>query len=139
MEQNQSTGDNPRAWARPDREGDIWHEYWEPDDGPQNPQGRLLTDLAPPQADAERARRRRIGRRIAVAYLVVAPIALVIQVLLHRPAFSAALSGIVCVIGLIRMRAYGEKSRGFTIALAAYIAVWAGVAVVRVLQHHVVI
>jgi hypothetical protein len=133
-----SGDNNPRAWARPDPEGDPWHEYWDPA-GKHDPRRRTFRYQGPVDSGPDPAReadaRRRLGRRIAIGYVVVAPIAIVVSLLLHgfySTQLGAVFGAAICTVGLIRIRWYGERALGFTIAMVAFILVWAVIAAVRI-------
>jgi hypothetical protein len=128
--------DNPREWARPDLEGDPWHDYWEPD-GTRTPQRQVLRDMRPVEAEQEREARRRLARKMAIAYLVVVPIAIAVNLIFsqfYRTPLSAVIGALVCTVGLIRILAYGERSLGLILAMVAFVLAWIVIVVVRIVQ-----
>lgn len=123
--------DNPRAWARPDLEGDPWHEHWEPE-GWADQRARMGGYGSDPGAPAEREARRRLGRREAVGFLVLMPIALVINLAAWHGLGATAIPAFFALgtlIGLIQVRAYGERSPAITAGMIALVLAWIAIVV----------
>jgi hypothetical protein len=135
VDQEPVSSDNPRAWARPDLEGDPWHEYWDPA-GKHDPRRRLYRHQGVVDSGPEPEARQRLGRRIAIIYMVASPIVIVVNLLFnsfYRAPVTPIVGVFVCTVGLIRIRWYGERALGFTIAMVAFILIWAAIGVVRIL------
>ena len=138
MDREGAPDHNPRAWARPDREGDPWHEYWEPEgvtDPPLTDPPRNEQRPADPSPDVEE--RREKGRQIALAFVIFMPGLIIVDVALRdRPGapLGAFLAATACVIGLLRVRSYGEHTKWLTLTMAAFIIVWVAILVAYAAQ-----
>jgi len=125
-----------REWARPDSEGDPWHEYWEPEGSIEQ---RVQFGYEGPQAEAPAVReaRRRIGRRMWYGYLIGAPIVIVLDLLLWLvwdvgPG-GVFLGALLTLLGLIRIMAYGERSKAVVITMVAFFLAFVAMLVARAL------
>jgi hypothetical protein len=114
---NPSSDEDRRDWARPDPEGDPWHQYWDPAESPE--------------ADDRRARLTRI--RTAV-YLISAPTAVVLSLIIGTP-YSAAVSCLSSIGAVIRIRVAGQRSRAFLFTGLAFTLVLAVIATVRIVPY----
>jgi hypothetical protein len=111
---NPSSDEDRRDWARPDPEGDPWHRYWDPAEDSEG--------------DDRSARLTRIR---TVVYLISAPTAIVLSLIIGTP-YSAALSCLGSIGALIRIRLAGQRSRAFLFAGLAFTLVLAVIATVRI-------
>jgi hypothetical protein len=83
--------------------------------------------MRPLEAEQEREARRRLARKMAIAYLVVVPIAIAVNLIFsqfYRTPLSAVIGALVCTVGLIRILAYGERSLGLILAMVAFVLAW---------------
>ena len=125
-----------REWARPDSEGDPWHEYWEPESSVEQ---RVRFGYEGPQAEvpAVREARQRIARRMWYGYLIVAPIVIVIDLLVWLvwgggPG-GVFIGALLTLLGLIRIMAYGERSKAVVITMVAFFLAFVAMLVARAL------
>jgi hypothetical protein len=82
MDRASLPSDNPREWARPGPEGDVWHDYWEPE-GVSAP----------------------LARKLAILYIAVVPIAIAVNLIFSQRyhSWGALIGAIACTVGLIRI------------------------------------